>query len=245
MTDTRLDRLWQSRELADRFVSGVRRAIPGGALQLEVMLRMIEANARPVERFLDLGCGSGTLGAAVLQQHPDATGVFADFSEPMIKSARENLAAFPNAVFAAADYAEPDWVDPVAAHGPFDAVVSGFSIHHQPDENKRRVYADILALLVPGGIFVHMEHVKPTSELAHQLFEDHFVENLYEGEVASGGTRSRDELRTEFVNREDKEANILAPVDKQLDWMRELGYIDVDCHLRIYELAVFGGRKPE
>jgi hypothetical protein len=26
--------------------------------------------------------------------------------------------------------------------------------------------------------------------------------------------------------------------------LREIGYTDVDCYLKVFELAVFGGRKP-
>ena len=39
-------------------------------------------------------------------------------------------------------------------------------------------------------------------------------------------------------------ANILAPVEMQCDWLREIGYEEVDSYFRIYELAVFAGRKP-
>ena len=48
----------------------------------------------------------------------------------------------------------------------------------------------------------------------------------------------------EFRNREDGEANILAPLDQQLDWLRDIGYTDVDCHFKLYELAILGGAKP-
>ena len=27
-------------------------------------------------------------------------------------------------------------------------------------------------------------------------------------------------------------------------WLREIGYVDVDCAYRLFELAVFGGYKP-
>ena len=27
-------------------------------------------------------------------------------------------------------------------------------------------------------------------------------------------------------------------------WLREIGYEEVDCYFRIYELAVFAGRRP-
>ncbi len=46
------------------------------------------------------------------------------------------------------------------------------------------------------------------------------------------------------MNRPDKDANILLSVEVQCDWLREIGYEEVDCYFRIYELAVFAGRKP-
>ncbi len=51
-------------------------------------------------------------------------------------------------------------------------------------------------------------------------------------------------MRRQFVNRADRAANILAPVEDQCRWLRAIGFRDVDCYFRIYELAVFGGRKP-
>ena len=44
--------------------------------------------------------------------------------------------------------------------------------------------------------------------------------------------------------RDDKEANILAPVEVQCEWLRECGFEDVDCFFKFFELAVFGGRPP-
>jgi len=61
---------------------------------------------------------------------------------------------------------------------------------------------------------------------------------------ANGGTRTLEQVTEEYRTRPDKAANILAPVELQCDWLREIGYQDVDCYMRIYELAVFGGRKP-
>jgi len=52
-------------------------------------------------------------------------------------------------------------------------------------------------------------------------------------------------LAQEFYNRPDKEANILAPVELQCNWLRKIGFEDVDCYFKIFELAVFGGRRPK
>jgi hypothetical protein len=27
-------------------------------------------------------------------------------------------------------------------------------------------------------------------------------------------------------------------------WLREIGYVDVDCYFKSFEFAVFGGRRP-
>jgi hypothetical protein len=41
----------------------------------------------------------------------------------------------------------------------------------------------------------------------------------------------------------DKKENILAPGEEQCRWLRLIGFADVDCFLRVFELALFGGRK--
>ena len=46
-----------------------------------------------------------------------------------------------------------------------------------------------------------------------------------------------------YKKRPDKKENILARVEMQCDWIREIGYSDVDCFFKVFELALFGGRK--
>ena len=47
-----------------------------------------------------------------------------------------------------------------------------------------------------------------------------------------------------YMKRPDREANKLLSVDVQCGWLREIGFEQVDCYFRIYELAVFAGRRP-
>lgn len=49
----------------------------------------------------------------------------------------------------------------------------------------------------------------------------------------------------EYVHRPDKDANILALVEPQCEWLREFGFEDVDCYFKIFELAIIGGRRPK
>jgi hypothetical protein len=163
----------------------------------------------------------------------------------MLQQAREQLKEYADQlVFEDLDYGDPGWVERVQAEGPFDAIVSGYSIHHQPDARKREIYGEIFSLLEPAGWFVNIEHIAPAAQLVTDLFNSQLVEGYYAVEQRNGGKRTRAEMASVYLNRPDKDANKLLPVEVQCTWLRELGYEEVDCYFRIYELAVFAGRRP-
>ena len=67
--------------------------------------------------------------------------------------------------FVLADYGVPSWTASVAEWSPYDAIVSGFSIHHQPDDRKRAVYRRDLRTVEPRrGLRQHRACL-----LAHRL----------------------------------------------------------------------------
>jgi SAM-dependent methyltransferase len=238
--DRPTDAVWQSSELAATFLEGVRGAIPFAQAQIDVMLRLIAGCDRPVERILDLGCGDGVLAAAILDRHPRARAALLDFSEPMLEAARKRFAGRAGQVdILSVDYGQPEWTRAAAALGPFDAVVSGLSIHHQSDARKREIYAEIHDLLAPGGIFVNVEHVASATAWVARLNDDVFVDSLarWQPDVP------REKLAATYVHRLDRDANILAPVEAQCEWLRAIGYTDADCYFKSFELAVFGGRR--
>jgi len=237
----RTDHIWKSQSLAATYLEGVRAAIPLALEQIDVMLRLIAACARPVRRVLDLGCGDGVLASAILDRQPQAEAVLADFSEPMLEAARKRFsAAGVLAHFVLADYGVPSWTEAVAEWSPYDAIVSGFSIHHQPDDRKRAVYGEIFGLLNPGGVFVNIEHVSSPTEWLASLDHEMFTDSLHRHHP----NQSRDEVARLYYDRPDKDANILAPLEQQCAWLRDIGFTDVDCYLKVFELAVFGGRRP-
>ena len=236
--------VWKSPELAGKYLTGIRGAIPMANEQIQVMIKLIEMMGREVKSFLDLGSGDGILAGAILQMFPRAKGVLLDFAEPMMQAAEMKLKNYSKTLdFVTFDYADPKWTELVSHRAPFDVVVSGFSIHHQPDNRKRQIYSEIHDLLHHGGMFINMEHVLPKSLWTHEVFDEVFVDSIYELKKGQGAKMTRSEVANEFYNRPDKEANILAPVEKQCGWLRKIGYENVDCFFKILELAIFGGRK--
>jgi tRNA (cmo5U34)-methyltransferase len=138
------------------------------------------------------------------------------------------------------DYGLASWTQPVEPWRPYDAIVSGYSIHHQPDTRKREIYGEIFRLLRPGGVFINVEHVSSASQWIATVNDDLFIDHLHAGRK----DMRRSEVAQKYYYRPDKAANILAPVELQCQWLRETGFADVDCYLKVFELAVFGGRRP-
>ena len=171
-----------------------------------------------VDRFLDLGTGSGRLIALVLEARPTARAVGLDFSPVMLDAARRRFADDGRV-----EILEHDIDEPLPPLGPFCAVVSGLAIHHCLDERKREVYVEAHDLLRPGGALLNLEHVASPTDRLHRSF-------LY----AVGTTPE-----------EDDPSNILLDVETQLRWLREIGFSDVDCHWKWREVALLAGTRPE
>ncbi len=169
-------------------------------------------------RVLDLGSGNGRLLALVKLARPAATAVALDFSPTMLDELRRHFAADSRVQVVAHDLDQP--LPPL---GTFDAVVSSFAIHHLPHQRKRALYAEIYALLAPGGMFCNLEHVASPTERLHRQF------------LAALSTRPE----------EEDPSNKLLDLETQLSWLRSIGFEDVDCQWKWRELALLVGSKPE
>jgi len=172
---------------------------------------------RQARRILDLGTGDGRLLHLLMLDRPHAAGVALDFSPTMLEAARARFREAPRI-----EVVDHDLDAPLPNLGRFDVVVSGFAIHHCPDERKRALYREVYALLEPGGVFCNLEHVaSPTAPLHARFLE------------ALGITAD-----------EEDPSNKLVGVETQLTWLREIGFVEVDCYWKWLELALFGGSKP-
>jgi ubiquinone/menaquinone biosynthesis C-methylase UbiE len=235
--------VWKQREVAAAFLTERSLLIPDRQRQLDVLLRVLRLGPRPPRRVLDLGSGDAILLAAVLEAFPEAGGVAVDFSPLMLEQARTRLAHYgPRATTVEADLQSPAWRAGVA--GPFDAVVSSFAIHHLPDDRKRALYGEIYDLLAADGTFLNCEHVASPTPRVEQFFDDAMTEHLWQRRRERGDDVPLEQVRRQYQERPDRSANILAPVEEQCRWLREVGFGDVDCFWKYFELAIFGGRKP-
>jgi tRNA (cmo5U34)-methyltransferase len=232
---------WQTKEIADTFVEGVRGAIPGAKLQLEVISKILSAWCPQPCRILDLGCGDGILGRMLLEEYPGAHVIFADFSEPMLDKLRRKISDNQRAMIINVDFATSDWAKGVESEKPFDIIISGFAIHHQTDERKKGLYAEIYGLLSNGGIFLNLDQVSSATPSINELFDSFFLDHIRQFHENARLNITMQEIEDAFF--QDKKENIPAPVEAQCQWLRDIGFKEVDFFFKIFELALFGGRK--
>lgn len=116
--------------------------------------------------------------------------IFTDISDPMLEAAKKQIGDNPRATVVKTDFATPDWVDGFEVEAPFDVIVSGFAIHHQSDDRKKGLYAEIYGLLCEGGVFLNLDQVSSATPSGSELFDSFFVDHLrrFQSNVSHGKT---------------------------------------------------------
>ena len=181
----------------------------------KVLLEQIPINAK---RVLDLGTGDGRLLALVRLNNPSIEGVALDFSDPMIEKAEKRFVNDNKVTIVKHDFSLPL---PKVQLGRFDAIVSSLAIHHLTHSRKKQLYTEIFNILNPKGVFCNLEHVSSPTENLHWKF------------VAAIG----------WTPETEDPSNKLLDVHTQLQWLREIGFMDVDCFWKWLELALLIGFK--
>lgn len=144
------------RDWADRFVPSPER------IQLfDTIIDSIANHAPASAHIVELGIGPAYLAERILSKLPQVTYEGIDFSEPMLEIASERLAAYTSRVtYTQADLVAEDWGIKVTQ--PVAAAVSTWALHDLGGEvNTAKVYRDCRNLLMPGGVFLNGDFVKP------------------------------------------------------------------------------------
>lgn len=180
---------------------------------------LLESIPETAKRILDIGSGDGRMIRLIkenLQSKSDIEFTALDVSPPMLEVLEKN---FKND--SSVNIINHDLDKPLPNLGYFDTIVSSFAIHHLRHKRKFELYEEIYESLNPMGVFCNLEHVASVSARHHIKFFENMGEPL---------------------SREEKSDKTLS-VERQLQMLRDIGYVEVDCLWKWYEIALLVGYK--
>lgn len=145
---------------------------------------LAQADVRPGQRVLDIGCGTGTLAIMIKTECPRAHVVGLDGDPKALAIARRKAARAGVDV----DLDEGLAYSLPYPDGSFDCVFSSLVFHHLTREHKRGTLAEIQRVLVPAGTFHLLDFGRPVTAwergLVRLLFRSPEVRDNVEGRLA-------------------------------------------------------------
>jgi len=228
---------WQQDQTAANFLDQRRTLLPLLEVQEETIGHLLTRDGRQVQRLIDLGGGDGAMTRLVLKYAPQAEAVLVDFSEPMLARAKERASTGGyRCTVVRADMRQDGWQSELEGQAAgYDLAISGLAIHHLSSQRKRELFAEVFALLAPGGMFLNMEIVAIQGPL-EGLFEEQMRANAKHAAHEHG----HPEHEIDFDGDEDRPDS----VEDQLRWLREAGFAQAEVHFKWAEAAILGAIKP-
>ena len=213
---------------ADKYDQQRRKIIPCFNDFYQTAVNLIPFDKADSFTFLDLGAGTGLLTSFIINLFPHATGTLIDVSEKMMEKAMERFSSNKRVSFLESDYSN----DPLPDQN--DLIVSAMSIHHLSDEEKKLLYQRVYDGLTRRGAFINADLVKGETVNTERNYQAMWMDWI--NEVGLG-----DEELSRIIERMGHDRPSL--LGDQLQWLKNIGFLDVDCYYKYYNFAVYSGRK--
>jgi tRNA (cmo5U34)-methyltransferase len=204
--------------------------IPHYTTIVRVLVEAIPFERSAPLRVIDLGCGTGTVAAKVLEIFPNAHVTCLDLAENMIAIAKAKLASYPQVQYIVTNFQEFDF------GRKYDAVVSSLALHHLPtDADKQKLYRRIYENLNTGGVFYNADVILAPNAFLHEMYINAWLKFMER-------SISRKEIEGKWLPKHQQEDHPAKLLD-QLSWLANIGFADVEVLWKYYDFAVYGGMR--
>ena len=117
-----------------------------------------EGTGRADPVVLDIGCGPGSLAVRLLGRLPRATVIAIDADPVALTLGQAAYSDLRGLRFVDLDLRIPGWSARLGLQRPADAAVSTTALHWLPEPDLRAMYAELAAILKPGGLLLNGDH---------------------------------------------------------------------------------------
>jgi len=214
-TNVRPDELNYDHYDTRKYDEDIIRSIPGHVELHQHIDQIVQRDYVPrgKAKVLELGVGTGLTAERILRKLPNADYTAVDFSEQMLAGARRRLSQY-DVTFVNGDYSQIDLPN------DNDLVVSVVGIHHQEtDKDKKYLFQRVYNSLNETGAFIFGDLVTYRNYGEAALNEERHFHHLVEN--------AQDEDSLKEWAHHHKHLNKLAPLEDQIEWLREVGFREV------------------
>jgi tRNA (cmo5U34)-methyltransferase len=235
-TDTNAE-IWHSEEMVQHWVKEASAQERNRAEQRRLMADLLPFGDDQEFTFLDLGAGTGAASRAILERHPRATAILADFSAQMMGAGEPEMQPFAGRYRTVEfDMTTGEW--PAGIPAQLDAIVTSMCVHHLTDERKRGLFGEIFEHLVPGGWYFNFDPVSAPDPAVEQIWQ-----RISDRENPEAAHRRQHRTPEEQV-RWENHVRYIIPLDQQLAFMRSAGFAGIDIFWKRLENVIYGGYRP-
>lgn len=227
---------WGEKDFSKGFLEKAEGFIPERRRLIEVALSYCSHfKGKDSPRLVDLGCGDAIMTAEFFKNFGECEAVLVDASADMIAAAKKRLKESGSVTYIQKTFEE--MIDEDLLEGDFNVALSSLAIHHMKAPEKRALYSYIYERLSCGGLFVNIDTVlSPTDRL-----EEWYL-RLWLDWIEKEGTVT-EEFASIPKHYKENPGNTPDQLAEQLEVLRDVGFVDVDCFFKYGIFTVFGGRK--
>ena len=235
---------WDDKDFVDFYTDSANFIVLERQRSIRILLEIVAFHFPSLSglHILDLGCGEGIITKYIYDKSPDNNFYLLDASEEMLNKARGNLTSSKSNISFSHRTFE-DYYTSQSEDWKYDFVFSANAIHHLDFTQKTALYTKIFKELKPGGLFLNIDAVHPSSahseEIQFQMWRNWMNETLERNgkEIELG---KYDNIPSLYKNNlEDRPSGLW----DQLQALSRCGFRDVDCFYKYSIFAVFGGTK--
>jgi len=209
---------------ASDYDAEIRRYIPTYEEMIGTIVAIVGTLESPY--VIDLGAGTGALGAAILDRIPRARVQFLDIDPTMLEVAGARVAAHGDR----AELRRGLFDD---ALPPCDAVVASLALHHVPElPRKRALYARVREALRPGGVLVVADITVHETGPSHDYIYDRWAAMMAQHGIARP---EADALFAKWAS-EDR----YYPLAIEFEQLHAAGFPQPECFWKYGPATVFG-----
>ncbi len=215
-------------EEAEGFDKTILKLIPYYTEMIDALVLSIPFNQNEPISVIDLGCGTGTVARKIKDAFPKSKISCLDIAENMINLAREKLGENVNCYIS--DFYKFEF------DKKYDVIVSSLALHHlENDEDKKMFCRKIYNALSDNGVFYNADVVLGSNDRLQELY-------LAKWKAFMNKTVSLDEIESRWMvnyRTEDRPTCLM----NHINWLKDIGFEDVDVVWKYYNFAVYGGCK--